>query len=256
MIRVNRRRRDASDEIIRPPATWRATADVATARAIVDGPSHVADDAIYAHNQARAALEELFFFKCAYCERQLEEVGWDVEHFRPKSAVTLADGSQRYGYYWLAYTWANLYASCKPCNESRRDLPTYDDPSTLPARGKSTQFPVADEVLRATGPGPSAERRLLLDPCADWPEKHLSFGLDGRPVVRHNSTKGRTSIEVFGLDRRRMNLARRARIELALRLVKDHGVPLDGLLETLGGSDQTFAGAVRSIVRDPAAFGV
>jgi hypothetical protein len=73
--------------------------------------------------------------KCAYCERQFENpdygtIEFDVEHFRPKSAVpawpdpvrhagqhySYETGSVGAGYHWLAYDLSNYAASCKICN--------------------------------------------------------------------------------------------------------------------------------------------
>ena len=48
----------------------------------------------------------------------------------------MAEDSSHTGYYWLAYTWANLYPSCVFCNQRRKDQPTFDDPVLGPATGK------------------------------------------------------------------------------------------------------------------------
>ncbi|MFJ4375194.1 hypothetical protein ACIP1T_21635 [Pseudomonas japonica] len=74
--------------------------------------------------------------KCVFCERQFESpqygtIEFDLEHFRPKSAVlgwpdpqrhprlnypvATGDASEK-GYYWLAYDPLNYAASCKVCN--------------------------------------------------------------------------------------------------------------------------------------------
>jgi hypothetical protein len=78
----------------------------------------------------------LQYNKCVFCERQFEDslygpVEWDLEHFRPKSNVTLWPDARRHshlaytenlgdasdtGYYWLAYELRNYAASCKVCN--------------------------------------------------------------------------------------------------------------------------------------------
>ena len=80
--------------------------------------------------------------KCVYCETALEwgeyaGVQWDLEHFRPKSAVRAWPGRSsklrsKYsefplgaafnGYHQLAYSPHNYAASCKTCNSSlKRD---------------------------------------------------------------------------------------------------------------------------------------
>lgn len=151
-----------------------------------------------------ASLNRTFAFKCAYCESvyaALQPV--DIEHYRPKSAVDENGQLMRPGYYWLAATWSNLLPSCIDCNRRRyHDLPQAGRIS----RGKANLFPIANPSQRAKKPGQERfERRLLLNPCTDWPNRHLEFIqegavraalIDGKP-----SPQGRSSIEVYGLDR-------------------------------------------------------
>ena len=70
-----------------------------------------------------------FHGKCAYCEQVVTgDQHGDVEHYRPKGAVTdaenqtvyvVVDGQHRAhpGYYWLAYDWKNLLPACIRCNQ-------------------------------------------------------------------------------------------------------------------------------------------
>ncbi|MEW6279442.1 MAG: hypothetical protein AB1758_12505 [Candidatus Eremiobacterota bacterium] len=133
-----------------------------------------------------------------------------VDHFRPKAGV--AGVSSHPGYYWLAYVWENLYPTCSLCNCRRRDKPTWQDPTTGPARGKQDQFPLSDELTRAQGPDEdtSKEARLLLDPCEDDPEAHLMFGPQGVVTARNFSMQGKESIRAFHLSRKRLNQHREA----------------------------------------------
>ena len=64
----------------------------------------------YKEDEVKDALEELFHGKCAYCESRFAHVApEDIEHWRPKGGVALANGTiQKPGYYWLAATWSNL----------------------------------------------------------------------------------------------------------------------------------------------------
>jgi len=75
----------------------------------------------------------------------------------------VAEDSSHTGYYWLAYTWANLYPSCVFCNQRRKDQPTFDAPVLGPATGKLDQFPVADET---TGLMPPAIPSRTKTPCS------------------------------------------------------------------------------------------
>jgi len=96
---------------------WMTRAANKTTDAINDGPAHVVTD-LYRDPNVKAALEKLFNYKCAYCETPgFAGFSWSVEHFRPKGSV--AEDRSHPGYYWLAYTWTNLYPSCVFCNQRR-----------------------------------------------------------------------------------------------------------------------------------------
>ena len=145
------------------------------------------DRAIYGHKAVRTALREAQHRKCCYCEgRFYAYAAAEVEHYRPKGAVRQDRESRRLfpGYYWLAYSWKNLYWCCPACNRKKNDL-----------------FPLADQAARARShrDDVSGEEPLLLDPGGpDDPRKHIQFrqeyavGLTGA---------GQTTIKVLGLNR-------------------------------------------------------
>ncbi len=151
---------------------------------------------VYTHPEVKAALKELFRGKCAYCEgRYSVSQPMDAEHFRPKDGVAVA-GELKTGYWWLASEWTNLYAVCIDCGRVRDQ----DVVGERVRSGKGDRFPLADEACRATAPGQEAEEEpLLLDPCVDDPEEHLVFTDDG--LVVSETPRGRTTIEVLGLNR-------------------------------------------------------
>ena len=125
--------------------------------------------------------------KCAFCESDFDHVSaGDVEHFRPKGRVRQTAGSppERPGYFWLAYSWDNLFFSCRICNQQfKREL-----------------FPLRDPERRARGPDDdiAAEEPLLIDPCRDDPALHLTFHNE---AIVGLTERGRMTIEVLGLDR-------------------------------------------------------
>ena len=88
MIQIDRDRLGEKGELIRPNQAWFDRAAVATATAERERAAHAVKRTIYAHDQVRAALRELFHDKCAYCEAELRNVQWDMEHYRPKKAVS------------------------------------------------------------------------------------------------------------------------------------------------------------------------
>ncbi|MCY4304400.1 MAG: hypothetical protein OXC62_06420 [Aestuariivita sp.] len=111
----------------------------------------------------------------------------DVEHYRPKAAVKQdkASALERPGYYWLAYTWENLYFCCQICNRSQ----------------KRNLFPLKDPAKRVMSHHGDVgqEDPLLLDPGGDEdPRLHITFRQE-RAVG--STVFGETTIEVLGLNR-------------------------------------------------------
>jgi len=157
------------------------------------------DRAVYGHHDVRQALDELFFSKCAFCERALGITSpLDVVQLRPQQgALDLGGSLAPDHYWWLAYEWENLYPSCRDC-----------------ARVRGTRFPVSEPRARVGTKGPklNRERPLLLDPCRDDPEQHLLYGNDGSVVS--DDERGRVTCEMFDLNRPMLINARREALML------------------------------------------
>lgn len=153
------------------------------------------------------ALNAAFGGKCAYCESRYQAVTpKDVEHFRPKSEVeNKGQRVLRPAYFWLAGDWANLLVSCPDCNRARNhEVPGQPKEVRL---GKHTQFPLADEARRVrlhTSDVASEEPfRLLLHPCLDQPEDHLTY--DGEALIHpkvQGDARATASIFVYALQRK------------------------------------------------------
>ncbi|HEX6904709.1 MAG TPA: hypothetical protein VF789_33690 [Thermoanaerobaculia bacterium] len=269
MIFLDRDRRDGEGRPIRPDQDWFDLAAEAEGDALREAGAHEARASVYGHDQVRAALEALFYDKCVYCETKSSAgFDWNVEHFRPKGKV--AERNDHPGYYWLAYTWSNLYPSCSHCNQRRKDRPRWGDLQYAGSGGKMDQFPLENESTRAlssTDPL-DGEARLLLDPCADHPEEHLRYTVDGQVVAVAGSRKGEVSIDVFHLARRRLRDQRRNKVEAVVDLLKlirkqeeerNEGAARDlrSFLDTWFLADGCeHAAAARAVVRDPALFGL
>ena len=178
------------------------------------------DRAIYGHETVRTALRKAQHRKCCYCEGRFDAfASFDVEHYRPKGAVRQDEKSQRQlpGYYWLAYSWENLYLCCPICNSS----------------GKKDLFPLADQTARARSHHDDIAREspLLIDPGgAEDPREHIRFR-KGRAVALTEA--GRKTIEVLGLNREPLREARLehlqqlVRLQDVVRLRADGTVPAD-----------------------------
>ncbi len=253
MIRYPRRRVDEQGRPVEPDGAWFASAAARTSVAKQQKANHKADAGVYHHDQVHAALEKLFHLKCVYCEsKPAASADWDVEHFRPKSH-----------YYWLTYEWTNLYLSCAHCNQARRDRPMWDDPAWGPSAGKLDQFPLSGSYRAIKhGDSLSKEGRLLLDPCADQPDRHLTFDATGSAVALAGSRKAKPSIEVFNLNRKRLRDRRRELAEAHLVTIRAYlgSHPLATILHNLvnahGTDASEHAGVARAIARDPVAFGL
>jgi uncharacterized protein (TIGR02646 family) len=178
--------------------------------------------AVYKDPDLAEALEAVFRKKCAYCESRFAHVTpKDIEHYRPKSEIDTGAGVRAPGYYWLAGTWSNLLVSCIDCNRPRK----HEVPGQAAKRrlGKSTQFPLVVEAGRVRSHldllDAEEAHRLLLDPCVDRPEDHLSYDDQGlvRPRVlagNQPSSKAAASIEVYALQRKGL-------VEERLRILND-----------------------------------
>ncbi|WNG41321.1 hypothetical protein F0U61_52235 [Archangium violaceum] len=136
--------------------------------------------------------------KCCYCEKLCEDVGSDLEHYRPASR-----------YWWLAWTWENLLFACPNCNRW----------------AKNDEFPLADEAarLRPEEDPPGGEKPQLVDPAAEDPLDAIQFVLDavsGRwvPRPRGASVRGAETIRILELNRQ-------ALLELFQRHVRQYVMP-------------------------------
>lgn len=149
----------------------------------------------------RALLEEAHG-KCVYCEQKLDATRpVQIDHYRPaRGAVDIEGRRSEDHYYWLAYEWDNLYASCPECNQA-----------------KGAKFPVAGERVPEQFRGAlnaldALELPMLLNPGFCDPEQHLEFHRDG--LVTPRSIEGRITIEVLRLNRAALVAARSSHVEL------------------------------------------
>ncbi|MGH2921569.1 MAG: hypothetical protein ACRDKU_05845 [Gaiellaceae bacterium] len=200
---------------------------------------------VYSRPSVKDKLNELFFFKCAYCESYFGHVHpLDVEHFRPKGGYVLVRRTKKAelkkpGYYWLAADWSNLFPSCIDCNRERTQTFRSEPPELS---GKANKFPLRSERKRAKKPGKeSRERPLLLNPYLDDPQEHVTFDNQGivRPVLDpqgRESKMGRTSIKTYGLQREGLALERE-RVALETRASMKRIDKLSEIFEDTGNAE-------------------
>lgn len=200
-------------------ACEKATNDLKTS--VTDGQRKDVDPKLY----GRKSIREEYFFckdapfygKCVYCETLISRTSeGDIEHFRPHRAVsdenwepvTITNERGQTvphpGYYWLAYDWTNLVPACHTCNRTGK----IGDRRI----GKSTRFPVAKVHVSSPDGNLAIEEPLLINPASgspeDDPEKHLKIDTDNG-LLEPLSDRGRTCIDIFGLNIRDTLLASR-----------------------------------------------
>lgn len=105
--------------------------------------------------------------KCWFSEVRELYSHYDVEHFRPKKEAKALDGSERDGYWWLAFDYMNFRACGNVAN-----------------RKKGGWFPLRDGSLCSTHAHPceESEARYLLDPIDDDDVALIAFDEEGKVI--------------------------------------------------------------------------
>jgi hypothetical protein len=140
--------------------------------------------------------------KCWYSEVQRGLPDLEIDHFRPKNAVS---GCKHEGYWWLAFDWENFRISSPMANKRRKDLRagTVD--------GKGTQFPLCDESKRVSDDLTASmrnEKPLLLDPFEAGDIMLLDYEVEsGKAVEKYGEKenglkhlRAKKSIELYHLN--------------------------------------------------------
>lgn len=133
--------------------------------------------------------------------------GTDIEHFHPKRH-----------YPELAFTWTNYLLACSRCNSNY----------------KRDRFPLDDD-----------DEPLLVDPTREDPVEHIALAPSTGKLV-DSTPKGKTSIEVFGLNRPTLARGRQNRwSSLVLALIPMYA------RARRAGQEQTMAALQRVIREEP-----
>lgn len=193
-------------------------------------------------------MANVFFKRCAYCERLISGYYGDAEHYRPKGAVRQKDAAGELvyptcqitnpangqfltivhpGYFWLAYDWSNLLPSCVYCNSGLGKNDRFDvqrayvvltrlDPAVVDAMEERTRPRKSKKWPGFYYPTPAAldaeEGPLLLNPLNTpderSPHEHIRFGVRGIVTAFDNSPLGLNTIEVCRLKDEELRQAR------------------------------------------------
>ncbi len=179
------------------------------------------------YNVARAPLYLAQHRKCAYCERQEGLANQPVEHFRPKGGADREEhfrfqlaSKNRYRrlvppeidgdhYFWLAWSWENLFFSCTSCNG------TGNKGNHFPLRDHSTKLPLPSRTLTLKWPSVhfdrKSEKAMLVDPSHEDPMNFIQWlpenpsadwkDLRWLPQGRDPEERGDATIAILGLRR-------------------------------------------------------
>lgn len=203
------------------------------------------DREIYGHASVKRVMIRAQRSKCAFCESEFRVVSFgDMEHFRPKGGFRQRSRGtlRRPGYYWLAYAWENILASCEICNR----------------RFKRNHFPLEKGSCRVRGPAGdcSKERVLLIDPAAEDPDRCLVWH-EHRVVARNGDRRGRITLCVLGLNRKTLREARARLLDTVARmldLVEEHSATVvraraEAWLQRAALPEQPYSAMVRAYLR-------
>ncbi|MCB9846757.1 MAG: hypothetical protein H6811_12325 [Phycisphaeraceae bacterium] len=134
----------------------------------------------------RDALRTAQYGRCAYCATRTVEASYDhLEHYRPRAH-----------YWWLTWTWENLWLACNVCQGKSNSFPC--EPGTEPLAAPTRAAVDGAFAL-------STERPLLLDPACDLPQHHLAFaeveGTNGGWFWKGTTGRGQETIAALHLKR-------------------------------------------------------
>lgn len=136
-------------------------------------------------------LLEFSHGKCWFSEAKDVYSHWDVEHFRPKKSAKSQDGTEREGYWWLAFDWHNFRICGNVGNRKKGTFfPLY--PGSQIATSNYRHL-VEDEIF------------FLLDPTREGDPEHLSFDEEGKAIAMPGigewpSQRAKESINRFKLN--------------------------------------------------------
>ena len=171
----------------------------------------------YAEPEVRAALEEMFHDKCAYCESHVSHVTTaHIEHFRPK-------GKPEFEH--LTFEWENLLLACPDCN----------------SKHKKDQFPE------------DADGGPLINPCEEEPSEHFSFVFENGFASVYGMTKRGECTEILlKLNRVKLRRYRSSRLEFVHKISKKVVLDSDDLafLENARLSTSDFSAFARRFYTD------
>lgn len=139
-------------------------------------------DKYYKDNDIKSALENIYNKKCAYCEQNVGDFYYHIEHYRPKDT-----------YYWLAYSWDNLLISCAKCNMAKS--------SHFDITGAKANFDNEDlkDIHKLSQQYSELEKPKMIHPEFENVESKLIFDEKGK--IKSEDERVQYTINTCKLDR-------------------------------------------------------
>lgn len=139
-------------------------------------------------NDTKNALDSMSS-TCVFCQQKLtiatsNEDARSVEHFRPKAK-----------YWWLAYSWDNLFPVCIACNRAKDN--EFECNGTIITNIRSGDLA---DIHTLAADYQVVEQPKILHPELDIPENHLKYELNGK-IENDGSDRGKYTIDTCQLDR-------------------------------------------------------
>ncbi|PFJ57019.1 AAA family ATPase [Bacillus thuringiensis] len=172
--------------------------------------------------------------KCSYCEIRMEVLPLEIDFYRPiNGSLNTVDGQFYPDHYkWLKNQDENILSICVECK-----------------RAKSNRFPVEGAVAAVNSYDSWLwkERRLLVQPCRDYPEKNFVYDKSG--MIYSRNKRGQVTIDALNLNRNMlMEMRAQAYSEFSnlcyIFSLNQNSDALDKILEEID-SDSIFAGIKR-----------
>lgn len=150
----------------------------------------------YKTHDIKDKLNNLYHYKCAYCEDHAEQT--HVDHYRPKK-----------DYYWLAYSWDNLISSCPKCNQFKTDDFALEGKKAVPPK-KSDDL--SNINILSSQEYDREEKPMLLNPERDRLDDVFLFDVEGH-IKGNNNSRADYTISTCHLDRKELVDGRRKLID-------------------------------------------
>ncbi len=182
-------------------------------------------DSRYKQDDIKSALKTTYHGKYAYCEQDVSDHFFHIEHYRPKSV-----------YYWLAYSWDNLLVCCDKCNVYKHAAFEID--------GNDIAFSANDlgDIHRLAERYNEAEKPKLVHPELEDVRGRLKFTKKGK--IDSDDPRVRYTIETCRIDRPSANDRRKKVYDDFMNRLRSR------LYAYSVKNDTESLGALKSLIRD------